>query len=305
MAPGYAASGALENAEPEFHPAFLHNLRKYKHLRFMDWAAANSEAAGVADWHERAREGDHATKHSYAVGAAVPYESMIRLSNMLGASPWFTTPHNATDDFALQMALLINATLRPDLEVTISLSNEMWHSGFVGGQHAELMGYRTGLGRYCWYVGRTIELAQLMRPVLANGGARAVTFVVETQAGVVAATRYVLDCLANSSDIDAIGLAPYFDGYDVALPDLPSIETGYRLALNQTLDLVRQHHQMIAPYGYRVVTYEGGPDGKGDGTAADLAIAAHRQPWMGELLEVYYQGSVSYTHLTLPTICSV
>ena len=54
---------------------------------------------------------------------------------------------------------LINATLRPDLSVTVSLSNEMWHSGFVGGQFAELMGHTTGLGRYCWYVGRTVEIA--------------------------------------------------------------------------------------------------------------------------------------------------
>ena len=129
MSPGYAHSGALENAEPEFHPAFLHTLQRYSDLRFMDWAKANHEEASVRDWGDRAREGDHARKHSYAVGTGVPYESMIRLSNMLGASPWITLPHNASDEYCAQLALLINATLRPGLTPTLSLSNEMWHSG--------------------------------------------------------------------------------------------------------------------------------------------------------------------------------
>ena len=93
---------------------------------------------------------DEAAFHSYAVGPGVPYESMVRLSNMIGSSPWLTIPHNASDDYCAQLALLLNSTLRPDLMVTVSLSNEMWHSGFVGGQHAELRGYQTGLGRHCY-----------------------------------------------------------------------------------------------------------------------------------------------------------
>ena len=64
MTPGYVASGALQNAEPEFHPAFLHTLRKYSQLRFMDWAHVNLDEAGVGEWGERAREGAAATTGS-------------------------------------------------------------------------------------------------------------------------------------------------------------------------------------------------------------------------------------------------
>lgn len=131
MTPGYARSGALKNAEPEFHPAFLHALRKFHHLRFMDWSRANDEeASSMVEWADRAREADDARTHSYAATrGSVPYESMIRLSNVLGALPWLTLPHNASDGYVRELAQLLNATLRPDLGVVISLSNEMWHSG--------------------------------------------------------------------------------------------------------------------------------------------------------------------------------
>ena len=290
MTPGYVASGALVNAEPEFHPAFLHSLRRFKYLRFMDWAAANDEAASVVDWEDRAKEGDQATKHSYAVGPGVPHESMIRLSNTLGASPWLTIPHNASNDYCTQLAHLLSDTLRPDLEVVVSLSNEMWHSGFVGGQFAELMGYTTGLGRYCWYVGRTKEIAQLMRPVLESSGTRTVKFVVESQASHVEVTQTVLDCLAGSTAIDAIGLAPYFDGYDPQLPHLQAVLASYDLAVNATLAEVASHHELVTASGYPVVLYEAGPDGKGNATAQDLSIAAHRDPAMKELIMRYYEG---------------
>ena len=291
MTPGHVASGALENAEPEFHPAFVHTLRRYKALRFMDWAAANDEEAAVVHWADRAHEGDAATKHSYAIGPAVPYESMVRLSNMLGAEPWLTIPHNASDDYCLQLARLLNATLRPDLGVTISLSNEMWHSGFIGGQFAELMGHTTGLGRHCWYVGRTVAIAQIMRPVLANDQARTVSFVVESQASNVPVTSVVIDCLAgNHADIDAIAIAPYFDGYDPLLPNLASVLASYELAVNASLDLVREHYDLASQAGYKLFLYEAGPDGKGNATVQDLSIAAHRDPQMRDLVRRYYRG---------------
>ena len=92
------------------------------------------------------------------------------------------------------------------------------------------------------------------------------------------------------SHTDASPSCPRSSADDPALPDLPSIEAAYSLAVNSTLDLVRQHYDMATPYGYQIVTYEGGPDGKGNGTAQDLAIAAHRQPWMRALVRRYYEG---------------
>lgn len=151
------------------------------------------------------------------------------------------------------------------------------------------MGYRTGLGRHCWYVGRTIEIAQLMRPILQSGGHNS-TFVVESQASAPSVTRTVISCLSNSTDVDAIGIAPYFDGYDPAINDLGSIRVSYERAVNETLDDVRLHFELAASAGYQLVTYEAGPDGKGNGTAQDLAIAAHRQPWMGALTRRYYRA---------------
>lgn len=77
-----------------FHPAFLASLENFTVLRFMDWMHANSGNT-PEEWEDRV------TPSYYTQGShpGVSLEYMVRLSNEVGAEPWFSVPVNATDDY--------------------------------------------------------------------------------------------------------------------------------------------------------------------------------------------------------------
>jgi hypothetical protein len=101
-----------------FHPAFVHSLKRYRILRFMDWAFTNGDLDG--SWEARAKQSDI----SY-VNRGVPLEEMVLLANMIGADGWFCIPHRADDNYVAKFAELVNSTLRPDRKIYVEFSNEV------------------------------------------------------------------------------------------------------------------------------------------------------------------------------------
>ena len=71
----------------------------------------------------------------------------------------------------------------------------------------------TGLGR-CWLVNRTRQVSQIMQAVLVRPR-KQLQVVLGTQSGNINVLRQLLDCDTGSGgeDIDAVGIAPYFNGY--------------------------------------------------------------------------------------------
>lgn len=65
---------------------------------------------------------------------------MIQLCNLLGAAPWFSLPYAATDDYILQFAQLVKATLRADVPIYLEYSNEVWNGLFPQGTYAQEQG---------------------------------------------------------------------------------------------------------------------------------------------------------------------
>ncbi len=57
-------------------------------------------------------------------------ETMIKLSNYIGADPYFNIPHLATDDYIRNFALLIKSKLRPDLRIFIGISKYFTYFSF-------------------------------------------------------------------------------------------------------------------------------------------------------------------------------
>ena len=51
-------------------------------------------------------------------------EHLLLLANLLGADPWLSIPHTASDDYVRQFAELSLATLRSDVTVYVEHSNE-------------------------------------------------------------------------------------------------------------------------------------------------------------------------------------
>ncbi|CAK9041028.1 unnamed protein product [Durusdinium trenchii] len=267
-----------------FHPAFLASLENFTVLRFMDWMHANSGNT-PEEWEDRV------TPSYYTQGShpGVSLEYMVRLSNEVGAEPWFSVPVNATDDYIQNFVQYVSDNLRPDLGIYIELGNEAWHPKFFGGQWAQQQGAAEGLSQLCWYAKRSGEMAQITKSVI--GSSRNVTAVANTQASNWDAMSQLLQC-EGINDMDAFGVGPYFNGYNL-LPnpdaDLDLVLSSYESEVNTSIQWVRDHKVALEGTKFKLVSYESGPAGEGDGSANDLAIQAHRNPRMKQILRTYLE----------------
>lgn len=119
-----------------FNPEFTSKLAPFSALRFMDWGQTNNwghkdawscwDEPGdtlKAKWDER-RLPDH---YTFANNKGVPYEIMIKLCNDLNKDMWICVPHNASDDYIRNLALLLKENLKPELKIYVEYSNEVWN----------------------------------------------------------------------------------------------------------------------------------------------------------------------------------
>jgi len=114
----------FEKADSPFHPLFIQRLKPFSVVRFMDWQRTNG--SDIRSWSDRPRQ-DYYTQGTRR-GVALEY--MIALCNELGADPWFCMPHNADDAYVFSFASQVRQQLRPDLNVYVEWSNEVWNSQF-------------------------------------------------------------------------------------------------------------------------------------------------------------------------------
>ncbi len=117
MRPGYK--------DETFTRVFLDHLLRFDSFRFMDWAQTNDSA--VVHWSDRV-----ALDAPTYTPRGVPWEVMIELANLLRKDVWINVPHQATDDYVTQLAMLFKTTLHPSLHVYVEYSNEVWN--FLFGQ---------------------------------------------------------------------------------------------------------------------------------------------------------------------------
>jgi len=251
----------------------------------MDWMHANSDGT-AEEWEQRV------TPSYYTQGShpGVSLEYMVRLSNEMGADPWFSIPINATDNYIQSFVQYVSENLRPDLGMYIELGNEAWHDLFFGGIWAQQQGAAVGLSRLCWYAKRSGEMARITKSII--GTSRELTVVAGTQASNWDAMSQLLRC-EGINDTDAFGLGPYFDGYAV-LPnpdsDLDLLLDSYATEVNTSITRVKDHKALLEGTHFKLVSYETGPAGTGDGSATDLAIQAHRNVRMKQILGTYLEA---------------
>lgn len=122
-------------------------MSRYSTLRFMQWMGANEKRDEALDWSNR-----RTPLHASQTGS-VSVEHMVDLCNRLAANPWFTIPHNATDDYVRQFARYVRRTLRPDVRVYLEHSNEVWNTLFPQGRFAQAEGLRRGLSTQAYEAG--------------------------------------------------------------------------------------------------------------------------------------------------------
>lgn len=106
---------------------------------------------------------------------------------------------------------------------------QVWHTGFVGGQYAELEGLRLRLGQDEYYYGgaaaaarlcylgyRTRQIKEIWKDVFGSEGSRRLRAVVAGQAVWSLTSDKILSCNSTYRHVDALAIAPYFGEYNKA-----------------------------------------------------------------------------------------
>lgn len=289
MLPGFNPAAQAE----DFNPAFLEHLRGFRVLRFMDWANANQD--DTVHWSQRTRPA-HASQERRS---GVALETMIGLAERLGAVPWFTIPHAASDDYVRRAAALIGAGLARGRKFYLEYSNEVWNTQFPQAAYAAAQAARLGLADAdAFYLRRSLEVFRLFEDVL-GGDARMVR-VLSGQAVNLWRARRLLQARELRGAVDAYAIAPYFGdegqlrgaGPGALDPARASLaEVMLRLGENvaATRAVVRANVVLAAQAGLPLIAYEGGQhvtNGKG---YEALCAAANRDPRMADLYTQYLE----------------
>ncbi|MEB3281932.1 MAG: hypothetical protein VKK42_23720 [Lyngbya sp.] len=272
-----------------FNPDFLESLEGYKVLRFMDWMDTNGSQQ--KQWSERPEVDD-----ADYFGEGVPVEILVELANETGIDPWFTLPHEATDEYVRNFAEYVKDNLDPNLNVYVEFSNEVWNYMFSQANYVldqgkqEFADLNIGDGqkaRY-WFGKRTSEITQIWDDVFANEKERVIG-VLGAQAGNSWTAAKSLEYIESTglseeqAGIDAIAIAPYF-GYYIGGRDFETeveswtndpdgglnklfqeLTEGGVLdngpeggALQQSFDRMQKYVDLAEKEGLDLIAYEGG-----------------------------------------------
>jgi hypothetical protein len=115
---------ANETTMPTFQPEYISGLKTFYALRFMDFTQTNNNT--IKEWAERN------TKETYTQGngRGVAWEHIIDLSNQLSTDAWICIPHQASDDYLVNLATLLKNSLNSDKKIYLEFSNELWNWQF-------------------------------------------------------------------------------------------------------------------------------------------------------------------------------
>jgi hypothetical protein len=299
-----------------FRPGFVSLLQRFKVLRGVQWLNVDEEAGGrLTSWSSRPLQ----TDAGWSSKKGVPVEVVLQLCNAVSADCWLNVPHQASDDYITEMAILAHHLLGNGQNIYIEFSNEVWNPEYDQYQYAIKQGRAiwpaAGAGpddyNRSWYGMRTAQMCDIWKAVWSADAAR-VTCVLAAQSGYPETAIQSLICPlwvgpgngpCFKHNINAVAIAGYF-GFrvpaawtsqpDGGLASLfasmttrndPSIPAGGWLgAVSRS---VTEFHAALEAYKLPLIGYEGGQSFVGfpkhqDGSAlVNLYIAANRDPRMG------------------------
>ncbi|MBN2805824.1 MAG: hypothetical protein JXR22_04130 [Prolixibacteraceae bacterium] len=258
-----------------FNPLYLERLGDFAALRFMDWGSTNNWGAGDAwlnydeaadtalvPWEERSQPGYFTWAHN----KGVPYEMMCQLCNTLKKDMWVCAPHNASDEYLSEMALLIQQNLHPELKVYAEYSNEIWNWMF--GQTQWLNRFYCVEKDISWPEGladRVQNHLNIWNEVFASEPERLIT-VAGGQTGWQDVTNRIVNNLDEGS-FDALNITAYFglgsEG-DAALDALGNNATAADVAVQvrknrrEELSYLQNQFALAKQLNIPVVFYEAG-----------------------------------------------
>ncbi|OGC91551.1 MAG: hypothetical protein A2W25_03680 [candidate division Zixibacteria bacterium RBG_16_53_22] len=282
-----------------FHPLFLNRIRKFKVLRFMNWQKITDSP--LINWSDRTTPDTYTQTGS----SGVALEYMIDLANMLNADPWFSMPHQASDDFVRQFARMVKDRLSPNLKVYIEYSNEIWNGQFQQSRYAAQQGLALGLSarsaeaQLRYQSRRSLEIFDIWAQVF--GSTDRLVRVLATQAANIWSTTTVLDWNNARLKADAVAIAPYFCGVagrgDVTAILAMTEDQLLNYCSNEITVTVKgwmdSQYAAISSRGLDMIAYEGGQHlvgvgaNQNDQQLTEFFMSVNRHPRMKELYTTY------------------
>lgn len=202
-----------------FNPDFLNSLKGYETLRFMDWMGTNNSSQ--KEWSDRPELGD-----ASFFNKGVPVEVMVDLANQTGIDPWFTIPHQATDEYVRNFAQYVKTHLDPKLKAYVEYSNETWNFIFEQTRYALEQGKTAFTDpqinvydkQLLWIGQRTGQITQIWDEVYGAEKDRVVGVLASHAANPYSANKSLEALTQNGKTlkdwgVDTVAIAPYFGGY--------------------------------------------------------------------------------------------
>jgi hypothetical protein len=307
--PGYPAdSTAL------FTNEFIHALKPFAVLRFMDWLETNNHPGFYGDpghhalnWSDRHLP-DDATQADYGKKYGVAWEYVIELAKVTGKDIWINIPVAATDDYVKNLAQLLKEKLPPNCNIYIEHSNEVWNFGFpqyIYNKLAAIDEVKQGNSKLnndgatdpeVWahrrHAERLVEIGNIFRDTFGPDGSARIRPVYASW--VISPKDHYADVLdwvnktygPPKNYFYALAGAAYF-GIEKAAPnaDVPALLKAMRESSDDHLKDRAAIQAIADQYGLKHCQYEVGPD-VGGGKTEDVAnrIMANRAPEMKDLI---------------------
>lgn len=268
MKPGVDFATAYESGENVWSQVFLDELEPYKFLRFMDWGLTNNSP--VVEWSKRRQVTDPNNNDvSSGESGGMAYEWMIDLCNRAKKDLWLCVPHQANDDYILNLAKLVKEKLNPELHCYIEYSNETWNSQFQQHQYCAAKGEELGMPgsdsaykaeAYNMY--RSLQIFDIFDEVFGEDTQKRITKVCSiSNTYQWFSTSYINIFLnpkynPNWQKPDVMAIAPYVGG-GLKGSD-PEIATKFRAETDKVYEQMLVAKNIADQFGLRLGTYEGG-----------------------------------------------
>lgn len=286
-----------------FNPKFIEKIDDFSALRFMDWMETNHSAQ--SQWNTRPTT--QSARYSQQ-GASV--EVMVELANRIDADPWFTMPHQASDDYVLNFASYVKLHLEPGRKVYVEFTNEGWNSDFsqnrwILEQANNAWGNNGDADTQKiinWFSKRTTEITQIWDNVFGADKERVIG-VMGAQAANIGVAEQALSYDWTSTPlshqeygIDAVAIGHYFGHYIGTPTHAAEVENWTRDAdgelnklfdeitkggvlsggptggaLQQANNWMESHVELTQKEGLQLLAYEGGQHLTGVGYVSDNA----------------------------------
>lgn len=288
--PGYKA-----DTKRIFTRSYLKAIKPFNTLRYMDYLSENNfnspaQAAypAVTHWADRRRRSYCNETSATAKMHGGSWSYAIDLANQSGKNMWINIPISATDGYVTHLARLLKKKLKPNLNIYVEYSNEVWNNGFVQNWYNATAAKAEGIGNPALrYAKRTVDIGQLFGKVFgASAVGKRIRPVLDWQVydspSLEAMLSYIHTTYGPPSKfIYAVGNAPYISPANTS--SVAAILAGLKQSAADNRVQCARYAYWAKYNGVKYVAYEGGIGISGPQDLANK-LAANRDPRIAAII---------------------